>query len=360
MSSDNYSLVFNIGSGSVTGSVIRFTEKPGVDVLYYSQEIIPIQKEVSASKHLELMKASLTSLVVKIPQKGWKIKNVYYIFSSPWSTSQTKTIRLKENKSFRLSESYLKRVIDEAQKKSNITTEGKIIEQKIIQIKTNGYIVNEFKNELVKDAEISLFYTVVPENILKEIEGIVNKSFVVKNTWCHSVSLSIFSVVRDLFPQYEDFIYLDISEEMTDISVVREGVIMSNISLPFGRNEFVRELAEKLKVTEIIADSMIKMNSLKSHDQLAVLAFTSALNEIVKNWSDQISQAFDNFKTKLYLPNTIFFVATNDLTTLLSNKFKEENFEIILLEAKKINSPVKIDDIIFKISLTFLDKLYKI
>lgn len=379
---DNHSLVFNIDSGSLSAAIINFTEGPGVDVLYYAKENFPVQPEVSATKHLELMKKTLTVLVDKVHKQGLKkinqnssknikIEKAFYLFSSPWSISQTKVIKFKESKPFRLNESYLSKAIDQQERQAerdaessktftDISAHGKIIEKKIIQIKANGYNIDEFNNERVKEAEISLFSTVIPENILQIIEDIVSKSFLVKNVWCHSTSLATFSVIRDLFLNCEDFIFLNVSEEMTDISTVKNGVIFSEVSFPFGRNYFIRELAEKFKVTEAIADSMIKMHQSKSNDELAALKFTVTMNNVTRLWFNKVQEVFNKNSEILYSPQMIFLVTTGDLSSVLLDKIKELNHNAISLNAKKINSPLKIDDNIFKINLTFLDKLYKI
>lgn len=357
---ENHSLVFNIGSGSVAGAIINFTEKPGVEIASYFEEKIPFQKEVTPETHLELMKKSLSSLLERFQKKGFKIDNVFYIFSSPWSVSQTKTIKVKENKAFKLTDDYLKKIISAQADKAEILNHGQIIEKKIIQIKANGYVIDNPNNKPVQELEVSLFLTAIPDQILKEIEDIVVKYFIVTNTICHSISLPIFSTIRDLFPNKEDFTYLDISEEMTDLAIVKEGVVSINASFPLGRNEFMRRLAQKLNITEAIADSMIKMNSLKSHDQMATLNFNNAMKEVVEDWLSQVQSTFNKIKQGLHLPQDIFFVANNDLTFILKDGLKNESYNVTLVEAKKISSPIKIENTIFKIVLMFLDKIYKI
>jgi cell division ATPase FtsA len=359
---DSYSLVFNIGSGNIAATVVKFTEKPGVSVLSFAEEAIPFQEELNPARHLDLAKTAITSLVAKI-QAGNKnsIKNIFYIFSSPWCISQTKTIRVRESKPFKITEEYLNKLIANQEKQTlDIKEHGKIIESKIIQMKVNGYVVSEIVGKQVRELEISLLITAVPEEILSAIEGVVSKSFIVKNVYCHSSTLAIFSVIRDLFPNYEDFVFVDVSHEMTDISLVKSGVIFSTISFPFGRNHCMRELAEKLKVTPILADSMIKMHNTKSNDAMASLKFTTAMQAIVRDWIAKVSETFDQFVEQLYIPEKIFFVATCDLAGDLSGELKAKNFEVITLEAKKINTPTKIDDTMFKVTLTFLDKIYKI
>ena len=88
---ESYSLVFNIGSGLVTGAIVKFTDKPGVDVIYLAKEKIPMQSgEILAHKHLALMKAAVSTLAKKLHKKnisfsayraGFYTTYTYYFFA---------------------------------------------------------------------------------------------------------------------------------------------------------------------------------------------------------------------------------------------------------------------------------------
>lgn len=360
---ESYSLVFNIGSGSVSGGIVKFTEAPGENVTYYAKENIPFQSEISIPKHLELMKSSLANLAVKIQKGGQnKIDRIFYIFSSPWSASQTKTIRVKESKAFKITESYLDRVITEQEKQfqTEVAKSGRIIEKKIIQVKINGYVVNDFYNKMTKDLEVSVFYTVVPEEVLNTVEEAISKVFSHRNIWCHSLSLSIFSVIRNLFPQKEDFIHLDISEEITDISIIRDGVMVSSASIPFGRNNFIRELTSILGVSDEIADSMIKMHCSKNNDELAALKLSVAMDKAASGWFVKITEVLDSFKEKIYIPDSVFLIVNNDLASFLRDKLQKQDYRVTPIDNRNIKSAMATEDMAFKLELMFLDKIYKI
>ena len=275
---ESYSLVYNIGSGSVSGGIVHFTEKAGVQMLNYNKEVFAFQKDVTPDKHLELLNSSLVSLSKKIQADALKklnlkngrsltIDRIFYIFSSPWCLSQTRVIRIKESKLINITEKYLSKVIEtqNAPFQADIAKTGTIIEKKIVQVKINGYAVENIYGKQAKEFELSVFYTVVPEKILKNIKDAVSKTFTTTNVWCHSLSLAVFTNIRNLFPQINDFIHIDISEEITDISVIKNNVIISSASIPFGRNQFIREITSALSVSPEIVDSMMKIHLFKNN-----------------------------------------------------------------------------------------------
>jgi cell division ATPase FtsA len=369
----NYSLIINIGSGSVTGGIAKFTEQAGVDMLNYEKEIFPFQEEISVTKHLDLMKSSLDSLITKIRSTGLnkiptkkgispKIDRVFCLFSSPWSISQTKTVKIEETKAFKVTEKYIHKVVAEQEKQfqTDIGKSGKIIERKIIKIRINGYEVENFNNKITNELEISIFFTVVPENIISTVDDIISKTFSLKNMWGHSSALAIFSAIRNIFPQEEDFIYVDISEEITDISIIRDGVEMLNASTPFGRNDYLRELSKELKITEEIADSTIKMYSAKENNELASLKSAVVIENTTNKWFASISDVLSSFKEKRILPEKLFLVIDSDLAHILKTKLAKQDFNVILIDSHKLKTKMTAEDVIFKLELMFLDRLYKI
>lgn len=353
---ENYSLVFNISSGRVAGAIVKFTERAGVSVQAYSQENILMNQETALA-------SAIDTLAKKLQKNNLtKINRVFYLFSSPWSISQTKTIRIKEFKPFKVTHEYLDRLVSEQEEKfqTEIAVHGRIIEKKIIQVKINGYTVNQIENKLANDLELSVFSTVVPEKVLNLIETAVAKTFVVKQSWYHSSALAVFSVVRDLFPQQEDFIQLDLTEELTDLAIIKDGLIMSLASIPLGRNHFIRALSTELKVTPEIADSMIKLNYSGKNDELASLKLGVAMDRAVKSWLDQLTVIFNSLKEKIYISQVIYFVANNDLTDFFIGKLKKMDFQVKAIDQRRVNLLNGEDDVSLKIGLIFLDKVYKI
>ncbi len=366
---EKYSLVFNIGSGSISGGIIKFTEASGENIIYYAKELIPFQQEISIQKHLDLMKSALNSLANKIQTNGLKLINsknkierVFYVFSSPWSISQTKTILLNEKKLIRITENYLDELIqkNEKQFKTDILKSGKIIERKIIQIKSNGYIVNDIHKRQINNLEMSVLFTAVEESVLQIVNDAVSQVFHLNNVWCHSTALSIFSIIRNLYPQMEDFISLDISEEMTDLIIVKDSLIINVASIPFGRNHFIRELAVSAGVTAEIADSMIKMHTCKENNQLATLKLGVSMDGISQKWFTQLMEIFDSLKEKVFLPENIFLISNSDIVSFLQDKLQKRDYKTILMDNKKIRSNLVINDIMFRLVLMFLDNIYKI
>lgn len=368
-------LVFNIGSGSVAGGIIKFTAKPGVHTVYYHQEEIKNKPKSNMASPLLALEQALSKLTAKIQQEGLKklnilktkkqplpIDSIFYLFSSPWSISQTNTIKLSEIKPFKITPEFLQQTITKHQHKltASISKHGSIIETKVVQMKVNGYETQKIENKSTKSLELSIFSTVVPAEVIDRVNEVICKTFVCKQSHYHSLSLALFSTIRDLYPHKSDYIQINIGENITDISVIKDGVIHGEASFPMGRNYFIRELMIKLGMNEAIASSTLNMYGEGKMDPLANTISNQEIEKIMSNWMTKVSDILKNFGGKIYLPDTIFFLADTKFISFLKNKLKDEDFDILTVDKKKVNLPEHQDHLNFKIGLMFLDKMYKI
>jgi hypothetical protein len=364
-----YSLIFNISGGSVSSAIVDFTEKSGINIVFYNKEKFTFSEKVDSAKHLEQLKKTLAVSVEKMHKFGFtkikthrnekiSINKIFYNFSSPWILSETKTIRVKEPRTFRLTDDYIKNLINREIQKDK--SQDQIIENKIIQVKANGYILENIKKTLTRELEISIFTSRISANILKSAEEIVGRFFMGRETHCHSNTLACFSVLRDLFPHQDDFVIVNVNEELTEASLIKDGIMVADTSFPIGHNYFIKGLAKENKTDEIIAASTLRLSSIGAQNSLAAHKVEKDLQVYDKDWLTNISTVFSYFTEKLYIAENIFLIADSDIASSLHTCLKEINAKIIILSPRSINTPVKIDDTMFKTTLAFLDKLYKI
>lgn len=371
---EDFSLVFSIGGGVVSGAIVKVTEKDGVELIHHLHEDIEFQAELSATRHFELMQKALDSVAKRLKIEGFRIlktnfaikeyifHRAFYIFSSPWAVSQTKIIKVSEPKPFRVSREFFDRKMSvlENNFKTEISSAEQIIEKKIIQVKLNGYVVEDFYDKTAQNMEVAFSISAVPKTVLKRVEDIIVKSFSIKEHWCHSSSLALFTIIRNLFPQREDFIMMNVGEEITDIVIIKNNIVVTEISIPFGRRHFLRLLSDTLKVTESIAESMIKIRHSGTQDELATLRLSVAMDAAAKDWLFRVTESIEAERSKYYVPDDIFLIVPKELINFLSEKLKRHSFRIWSLQNKKIKSSIEVTDQVFRLELMFLDNLYKI
>jgi hypothetical protein len=372
LTKDDYSLIISIGSGQIFGAIVKFTEKSGENVVYFTKEKISFQANIDPSRHLSLMFNTLSVLISRIQKEGLiylqntknkiKFEKIFCLLSSPWCNSEIKNIHIKENKPFKFTQLYLDNVISECEKdhKHNSFQAVTVIEKQILQIKNNGYIIQNIVDQMTKDLDLSLYVTTIDNKTLESIKIAILKTFNIKDVWCHSSLLAIFSNIRNLFSNKEDFVHIDVSDEITDISIIKDNSISEIASIPFGRNYFVRELSKNMNCSEAIANSIINMQKDKDPKDLNNLKNAVELNNLLDVWFEEVNKILIQLKTKIYISNDVFLIADKDLTFILKNKIQKSEYNVLLVNNPKIKSHPTIDDQIFRLELMFLDNLYKI
>jgi hypothetical protein len=84
------------------------------------------------------------------------------------------------------------------------------------------------------------------------------------------------------------------------------------------------------------------------------------MDKIALDWLTKVSDVIGKFKTEVYTPESVFLIASSDLTYFLKEKLQRQGFDILLVDNINIRPPVAGVDLVFKLELMFLDNLYKI
>lgn len=337
---EEVSALFHIGSGSVDGSLIRLSKKSKPEIIYSVKIPIPFQKNLNLERHYNLIIKAYDSSLKNIQKQGlphlnftgfrnYGIKNVFYILSSPWCISQTKIIKIKKDNYFEISTDSIEGIITDQENKFlsyNSTETSKIIERKIITAKLNGYKTSEIYGKKAKDLELSLFITSAPANLLKELKNTAHRYFNFRFSHFNSFALSSFSAIRDIYPDKENFIYIDIHGELTDVSVIKDNIFVESISFPLGKNFFIRKISEKLRVSGGEAYSLINIYAIGKCNQATSQKVQTAINDSLKIWLDNFHSILTSLSLKMYLPRTIFVIVSDEFSVFLVKKLKEERF----------------------------------
>ena len=135
-----------------------------------------------------------------------------------------------------------------------------------------------------------------------------------------------FTVVRDIFSHIPDFLFLDISGEVTDISLVRQGVLLETVSFPRGKKFLLRKLAETLGTVPEEAESLFRMWREGKTDDATREKISHIFDDARRLWVHDLSTALNSFSSGLYLPHQLFFTADDDVEKVFSDFIGGEEF----------------------------------
>ncbi|MBU6431551.1 MAG: hypothetical protein KGJ58_01580 [Patescibacteria group bacterium] len=348
---EEVSAVFHIGSGNVNGYLVKLSKISKPEIVYAIKVPISFQKNIDLERHFSLMIKSLDSALKDIQKKGLAhlnftglknhgVRSAFYILSSPWCVSQTKIIKIKKDKPFEISIDSIETVIDDQEGKflSDDSTGGsKIIEKKIIEAKLNGYKMNEIYGKKAKDVELAFFMTSAPEYALKEVENVARKYFNFRSFDFHSSALSLFSAIRDIYSGEENFIFIDVHGELTDISIIKDNIFAESVSFPLGKNFFARQISKNFRVSMEEAFSLINLRFGDKSDSATSLKVQAAIDASLEDWLNKFHSILASLSSCMYIPRTVFMAADDEIDAFLVKKLKEEKFSQFSLTEESFN-----------------------
>jgi len=382
------SFVFDIRDASVSLAVARFenNKKPEI-VLCQNFKF----KQYDRQNHQEYLSSLIKVLDVAVISTRKKLINIsnneeigthYFFIGSPWSASQSKTIKIIKDKPFVINNSLLEKIIvgeessdEKFLEEQTLESNWKVLEEKIIQSKLNGYKVDEIFGKKALSLAIELFVSFVPFEVKEKISSYVDEK-IGKNTkrQNNSCILSSYSFFRDLYTNRNDFIYVDIGKLITDVYVVRDDVIFGVASIPFGEENIIQTSLSKTSLSRDIFLSHINIGQDNKFDLDSHNRGEDLLKAGFDMWKDRLKDSLVKICTETNIPNNIFIITNSIISSILIKELSnKEKSKLEILGSKIEVSPIA-ENIInnfvsngnnfanepyVKMDLVFLDKVLK-
>jgi len=338
-------LVFDIGSSSVGGALCFIQESGIPKIIKTIREPIVLQETLNIDQFLSSTIRSLEVVADQIYKAGLGApKKCFCVLSSPWHISQTRLIKLEKNTPFtftaKLANSLIKKEIalfeeEYLAKHGDTDSPVRSIEFKNIKIMLNGYETFKPLDQKAQDLEMTIFISICEENVLKKIEDTIGRHFHFKNIKFSSFTLASFAVVRDVYSHDEDFLLIDVSGELTEISMAKKNVLCESISFPLGCNFFVRQLASFLHSSLAEAKSLLSLLKDGHAAEPVAVELDSVVKKLQMEWLKKFQDSLANLSNDISIPSTIYLAVDKDLATFICKTIETEQFNQYTLTASK-------------------------
>ncbi|MBU3968789.1 hypothetical protein KJ991_01060 [Patescibacteria group bacterium] len=354
---EKLNLIIDIGSGSVGVAVVSVCSSPSVipEILYTNRKEIKYYGGLNSRRFLFSMISAFEEALndvqrnfISVSINIIDIKEAHCFFSSLWHISQIRVLINENRKDTKITKSLIEKMIEKESEifetstlKSsiNISAENnvQIIEKKIMQIKLNGYETSEPYSKMAKTSEINFFISAVSKKVIEILEESFFRFFNNKTIQHHTFINTAFVTLRDLNPTINDYLFLDISGEVTEITIVKNGILFDSISFPFGKNSIVRKLSEVLGTNKEEAISRVLLyksnNLIKTKDS----KISKIIEDLMKEWHKMFDISIKQLLSNIALPQVIFFMSDDDISQLIGDFIKLYKFDNIDTFEKLVN-----------------------
>lgn len=354
------SILIDIQSGLVRGALVLNKGENAPHILYITTQSFTRKIHVDSTYITKTMLKSVAMVInsitndglIKIQSLGYNKKSldsIHFILSSPWVISKSKLVKIQFENETKITEKMISDIIIEEQNKlkHDFGSDLTLTEQKIFEIKFNGYVVNNFEDRKAKTLEISFATTLSPEKILNKIHLAVSKNIHIEKAFHHSALLLHFLALQSLFPKREDFVSVHIHGELTDIIVVRKGVCACLASFPFGVFTLLRKVSYISKHADETSDSILSLYQGDKLEDSENKKVKKIIEPLMQTWYHQFLKSITKNEDRVIIPRLVYLSAHShfDIFKSVFILNNEKKYEVISFNTVQIESHVTYEKI---------------
>jgi hypothetical protein len=344
-------LVVDVGSGSVGAALVALNTDAVLGrttprMLFSVRTEIKSETTYDFTKYLNAMVVALEESIQKVHDARFAPPHrVVGVLAAPWYAAQTRTIHYQKSTQFTFTHKlWYELLMREAKlfEESADATFGmfegglRLIERNNMEVKLNGYPAPSPFNKKTREVEMEVYMSMVPEYLVHTLEEVISKYFARPITWSTYLFTS-YAVVRDLFVGETNYLLVDVGGEVTDVGLVKNGVLVESLSFPRGRNTLIRRIVEHLAVGWDEAESLLALY----HDNMLAerhkKALTTVVGRVMDEWSHTLEHALATLTHDFALPETIFITVDEDVRALYEYATHKEGYTQFTLTNRRFN-----------------------
>ncbi len=336
---DSLALLIDIGSASVGVALVRLENGKPPHIIAILRENILFQNTLSSARFLSSMLHALEHVLKGIQKKikgNGTPAHIFCTLSSPWFILKNRQMHITRGKAFQVTtetlEGFFEEDIMSLKEELKETLPPKdiaIIEKKILQIRLNG---NEMKNpygQTTNSIELITVVSVSSIRVIQSIERKVGHFFHTSSLHFGAFPIAAWSAISDIFPMEHDFLFLDITGEATDVSLVSRGLMTGTVSFPFGKNFFIREISSAFCTPHEAAATLFNMFLAGTLDDSKNKKVLDVVTRAEMEWLARFEKSIGTLTQGWGLPSKVFFTSDADIAKLLTSLIRNAKPETL-------------------------------
>lgn len=337
-------IVFDIGSSSVGVAAILLFPQRKPKMIFSAREQMVFQENLKFDRFVSSMLGTLEKAgraLERFPLPPNSGRNFSIFFSSPWYASQTRVSKEDFAAPIVITDTLLsdiqKKEVEDfrAVEMKKLGKDATVIEEQTIQVKLNGYETVTPEGKTASVLETSVYVSVIPQKIAHAAREKISGLFHNRNMSFYTFSFASFAVIRDIFFHKKDFLSVDMSGEVTDISIVRDNVLQETRTFPQGKNFLLRKIASGLGITPAEALSYFAMAASKKLAEAEAQKVKKIMAAAGKEWLSEFRGSLYEFsRGGGFLPRDIFFSADADVAAWFAGNIEDEEMPGITFAGK--------------------------
>ena len=320
--------VFDISSGYISGAVVYSSKENTKPVIEFTtREKIETTTNADLA---ELRKKTVIALdnicssladFVNLRVGEFFIESGSVFLSSPWVNFRNYNLKDEAIKPFTVSDYYLEGVLSSSLETNKRKAKKTLIDSQIVTVKANGYItnLNNIVGQSISNLEISALDSLMNGYNKKFIEKVINNHFPFLRLKFNSYLPVLFNQIRYIYDLEDDFIFLDVTDSVTEFGIFSDNKIINISSLPIGKSYILKEIiSQGLASDRRIAQTIFSMYLRREVEENIKLKVKDIIDTFSRKLKEYIYNIFN--KTGVSnIPINIFILTDKETRFLLRN-----------------------------------------
>ncbi len=315
----SFNLALDIGNGSIGGALFEVVSgEPRV--FYSARDPVAFQENLTVERLTAGMLSTLKSSVALVEKyysglsAARELKNIGVFFSSPWHSSETKVLTLDLTIPTVITKTMIEKLIatEDAVFRGHVARDGgkgkqpSLLERMTMGFRLNGYPTAKPYGQKATEVSAVMFESLVSRKIRDTVRHVLERLHPTGTLSYYAFPAAAQVVLREL-SGLSQFVTVRIGGEVTDVMLVRDGVLAATATFPTGRNSLERKLKRfyathpHCALASLIA--LRRDSAIGTKDSAIV---DEALRSTKQAWLDSLRKVCADFSRGGFLPRTVF------------------------------------------------------
>jgi hypothetical protein len=308
-------LILDVQSSLVRGALVLLSAA-NPEIIFSSECAIPFRVGTDSSF---LIKAALKSVgemtglclryihaarALKGSTLPKKISAVHYVLSSPWLTSQARTLDVSFPRKTVVTRAYILGMIEKQSNAGLAAAKDKytVIEQKISDVRLNGYSIAAWEKKEATELSVSCVISIAGRRMSDLFVEACGHVVSGHHVFFHSSLVIQHIGIRLVMPERTSYTLIDIHGELTDITVVHQQSCVFFASIPVGSDTAVRNIAAVTRTDAGTAQSLVNLYMKKALDDANRDKGGQAVDAAGLAWVRELRKALEGSEYADHIP----------------------------------------------------------
>ncbi len=315
-------LIVDVQSSIVRGSLVHLRAAAIPTILYTHNVSIPHKPDAGSAYLIKMALRGVEEIVQSVranlqselnaEELPHRVSSVHFVLSSPWTVSQAKTISNSFKEDTAISRAYVSAIIWEERSRmtSNAADDIRVIEEKVFDVKLNGYSVASWESRHTRELGVSFVVSIAGgrmiDKFIESVEQVVHNK---DHIYFHSSLFLQHMSIQKIFPTVSDYALVHVHGELTDVAIIHAHSCSFFGSYPFGVQYVIRNIARETKTTEDAAESTLNLVMKNDIDSAQAQKESAAILHMKQGWTDEFKKLLKTSATPEAVPSKVIISA---------------------------------------------------